>query len=168
MNTIPEIQTDNFDLEDSDDIIGIAKSVVDGHHPGILATVDENGRPAVRWMTTLSFDQFPIFYTLTRPDSRKVAQIATHPEVNWLFFNRNRTLILNLLGKARVLSDTPTLKRVWNKVVDKSLPYFMDQYAKGLGFVVIETRVETIECTSPKSALRFKIDAAEMAEPHYP
>jgi hypothetical protein len=74
---------------------------------------------------------------------------------------------LNLIGKARVLYDTPTLKRVWKKVVDKSLPYFMDQYAKGIGFVVIETRAEVIECTSPKSALRFKIEAAEMEEPQY-
>jgi general stress protein 26 len=167
MNIAPEPERDNFEFEDADDIIGIAKSVVDGHHPGILATVDEDGKPAVRWMSTLSFDQFPIFYTLTRPDSRKVAQIEKTPVVNWMFSNHNRTLILNLIGRARVLKDTPTLKRVWQKVVDKSLPYFMDQYAKGLGFVVIETRVEVIECTSPKSALCFKIEAAEMAEPYY-
>jgi general stress protein 26 len=167
MNSSPAVEIDNFEIEDSDDIIGIAKSVVDGHHPGIMATVDEHGKPAVRWMSTLSFDQFPIFYTLTRPDSRKVGQIAGNPVVNWMFFNRNRTLILNLIGKARVLNDTPTLKRIWNKVVDKSLPYFMDQYAKGAGFVVIETRVELIECTSPKSALQFKIDVSEMKEPHY-
>jgi general stress protein 26 len=167
MSTAPEIENARFDMEDSDDIVAMAKSVVDGHHPGILSTVDEEGNPAVRWMSTLSFEQFPIFYTLTRPDSRKVGQIAKNPVVNWMFFNCNRTLILNLIGKAHVLTDAPTLNRVWKKVVDKSLSYFLDQYAKGPGFVVIETRVELIECTSPKSALRFKIEASEMKEPHY-
>jgi general stress protein 26 len=167
MNTPSEIETDNFELEDSDDIIGIARSLVDGHHPGILATVDEDGRPAVRWMSTLAFDEFPIFHTLTRPDSRKVAQIAKHPDVNWMFFNHNRSLILNLIGRARILSDIPTLKRIWKKVVDKSLPYFLDQYTKGPGFVVVETAIKAIECTSPKSALRFAIEPSEMVEPHY-
>jgi general stress protein 26 len=167
MNHAPEPFPDNYDIESNDDIIAAAKSIVDGHHPGILATVDEEGKPAVRWMTTLTFDEFPIFHTLTRPDSRKVRQIIKNPQVNWLFTSRNRTLLLNLIGTACIRTDTPTLKRVWAKVVDKSLPYFMDQYAKGLGFVVIETRVETIECTSPKSALRYRIEPAEILEPHY-
>jgi len=167
MNTSPEIDPESFDIEDSGDIIGIARHLVDGHHPGLLATVDENGNPAVRWMATLAFDEFPVFHTLTRPDSRKVKQIAKHPAVNWMFFNRDRTLILNLIGEARVLSDATTLKRIWGKVVDKSLPYFLDQYTKGPGFVVIETTVKAIECTSPKSSLRFAIDPSEMIEPHY-
>jgi len=167
MNAPKDFEADHDELEDSADIIGIARSIVDGAHPGILATVDEKGNPAVRWMTTLSFEEFPVFYTLTRPDSRKVGQITHHPAVNWMFFNRSRTIVLNLIGKATILTDTPTLKRVWNRVVDKSLPYFMDQYAKGLGFVVIETRVETIECTTPKSSLRYVIQPEEMLDPHY-
>jgi general stress protein 26 len=167
MNTSSEIETESFEIEVSDDIIGAAKGLVNGHHPGILATVDEEGKPAVRWMATLAFDEFPIFHTLTKPDSRKVAQIAKHPEVNWMFFNHNRSLILNLIGQARVLSDVATLKRIWDKVVDKSLPYFLNQYAKGPGFVVIETTIKAIECTSPKSAMRFAIEPSELVEPHY-
>jgi general stress protein 26 len=167
MHTSSEIETGNFEIEDSDDIIGVAKSIVNGHHPGILATVDGDGRPAIRWMATLSFDEFPVFHTLTRPDSRKVAQITKHPDVNWMFFNHNRSLILNLVGTARVLSDVATLKRIWEKIVDKSLPYFLDQYAKGPGFVVLESTIKAIECASPKSALRFAIEPSEMVEPHY-
>lgn len=167
MNTDSEINTESFEIEDSDDILGIARQLVDGNHPGILATVDEHGKPAVRWMATLAFDEFPIFHTLTRPDSRKVTQLKMHPEVNWMFFNRDRSLILNLIGTARVLTDVPTLKRIWKKIVDKSLPYFLDQYGKGPGYVVIESTIHSIECTSPQSSLRFAIQPSEMKEPHY-
>jgi general stress protein 26 len=163
MNTKPTIDCESFDIEDSEDIIGLAKTLVNGRHPGILGTVDEHGKPALRWMSTFSFDEFPVFHTLTAPGSRKVEQIQQHPDVNWMFFNQDMSLILNLVGKARVLTDTRTLKRVWRQVEDKSHPYFLDRYAKGPGFVVIETTVEKIECNSPQNALRFAVQPSELA-----
>lgn len=152
---VPE--NDSFNIEDSDDIIGVAKGLVDGRHFGILGTVDEKGSPAVRWMSTLSFDEFPRFYTLTHPRSRKVEQIKHHSEVTWMFSNHDLSLILNLKGTARVITDRPILKRVWKQIEDKSHAYFLKQYADAPGFVVIETTVETIECTSPCNTLSFTI-----------
>lgn len=162
MSIAPVIDSDSFNIEDSDDIIGLAKTLVNGSHPGVLSSVDQHGKPEARWMATLSFDEFPIFYTLTSPDSRKVEQIKHHPDVNWMFSNHDLSLILNLIGKARVLTDTPTLKRVWKQIEDKSQAYFLNQYSKGAGFVVIETTVEVIECASPKNALRFTLNPAEL------
>jgi len=167
MNTTPEIDSESFDIEDGGDIIGLAKGLVNGRHPGILATVTQNGKPAVRWMSTFSFDEFPIFHTLTAPDSRKVKEIAQHPDVNWMFFNHDRSMILNLIGKAHVITDTVELKRIWTKVKDKSLTYFLDKYGKAPGFVAIETKIESIECTSPKSALRFAIETGELKDARY-
>ncbi len=163
MNTAPETDSESFDIEDSEDIIGLAKSLVNGLHAGILSTVDQDGKPEVRWMSTLSFDEFPVFYTLTAPDSRKVGQIRQHPDVNWMFFNHDKSLILNLLGKARVLTDTRTLRRVWKQVEDKSHAYFLKEYAKAPNFAVIETTVESIECSSPQNALRFTVKPSELA-----
>lgn len=163
MSNSPISENDHFDIEDGEDIIGVAKGLVDGHHLGVLSTVNESGKPEVRWMSTLSFDDFPRFYTLTHPHSRKVEQIQRHPAVNWMFSNDDLSLILNLIGKARVLTDTPTLKRVWQKIEDKSQAYFLKEYAKGPGFVVIETTVEVIECTSPDKALHFTISPELLA-----
>ncbi|HEY5895599.1 MAG TPA: pyridoxamine 5'-phosphate oxidase family protein [Chthoniobacterales bacterium] len=168
MKTPPEIDSESFDIEDSEDIIGLAKSLVNGRHPGILCTVDQEGKPAVRWMSTLSFDEFPIFHTLTSPNSRKVGQIQQHPDVNWMFSNSDKSLILNLIGKAKVLTETRTLKRIWKKVEDKSHAYFLQEYAKAPGFVVIETSVTAIECSSPMNALRFAINPPDLAHAHYP
>jgi len=168
MNTIPEIDSDSFDIEDSEDIIGLARTLVDGSHIGLLCTVNLEGKPEVRWMSTLSFDGFPVFHTLTAPDSRKVREVKAHPDVNWMFSNHDRSLILNLIGKARIITDTPMLKRVWKHVEDKSHAYFLNQYAKGPGFVVIETTVEEIECTSPKNGFRFAVKPSDLAHAHYP
>ena len=168
MNTAPEIDSDSFDIEDTEDIIGLARSLVDGSHPGLLSTINLSGKPEVRWMSTLSFEEFPIFHTLTGPNSRKVAEIKQHPDVNWMFSNHDLSMVLNLIGKARVLTDTPTLKRVWKQIEDKSHAYFLNQYAKGPGFVVIETTVESIECTLPKNVMKFCVVPSALAHGRHP
>ncbi len=159
----PVLDPDSFDIENSEDVIGFAKQLIDGSHPGILGSVDQNGNPEIRWMATLSFDEFPVFHTLTAPDNRKVDQIKLHPTGNWMFSNHDLSLTLNLIGKGRILTDTRTLKRVWKQIEDKSQAFFLNQYAKGAGFVVLETTVETIECSSAKNSLRFALQPSELA-----
>ena len=123
---------DSFDIENSEDVIGFAKQLIDGSHPGIYGSVEQNGNPELRWMATQSFDEFPVFHTLTAPDSRKVEQIQLHPNVNWMFSNHDLSLTLNLISKARILTDTRTLKRVWKQIKDKSHAFFLIIMAKVL------------------------------------
>ncbi|CAN5289999.1 hypothetical protein BH23VER1_BH23VER1_05240 [soil metagenome] len=163
MKSAPVIDPESFDIEDSEDILGLAKTLVNGRHPGILTTVDADGVPRTRWMSTLAFDDFPVFYTLTAPDSRKVAQIRQHPAVSWMFSNHDLSLILNLSGTARVLTDPQTLKKVWQEAEDLSHAYFLERYSAPPGAAVIETTVEAIECSSPKNGLRFEISPREIA-----
>ena len=155
---------DSFSLEDSDDIVGVAKQIIDGHHIGVLTTVDEHGESHSRWMATLAFDEFPKIITLTSAHSRKVAQINRHPRVHWMFSNHDLTLILNLSGEARVTSDPGTIKRAWKNVKDKSRAFFLNNF-NGKP-VVIETTVDLIECTIPNSNFQLteKV-AAELPAP---
>ncbi|TLD69307.1 pyridoxamine 5'-phosphate oxidase family protein [Phragmitibacter flavus] len=162
MKTTVDLESQSFDVEDAGDVIGLAKTLVNGEHAGILSTVDMEGKPQTRWMSAFSFDEFPRFYSLTAPESRKVEEIRHNPAVNWMFFNKDCSLILNLHGKARIVEDAPVLKRIWQQVVDMSHVYFLDQYASGLGFVVIETMVESVMATSPKNSLRFELDPQEL------
>ncbi|MDB6134810.1 MAG: pyridoxamine 5-phosphate oxidase-related FMN-binding protein [Verrucomicrobiales bacterium] len=160
MGTEITLEHNFYDIEDSGDILGLAKSLVNGRHPGILATVDANGSPRLRWMSTLSCEAFPVFHSLTAPNSRKVREILRHPAVHWMFFNADKTLVLNLTGWARIIEETALLKQIWRKIVDTSHAYFLNEYAEKPGFVAIETTVEAIECSSPGNALRFEIDPA--------
>lgn len=166
MNPMIDPGNASFDIEDCEDVIGMVKTLVDGRRPGILGTVDKEGKPHVRWMATFSFSEFPIFHTLTHPESPKVTQIREHPYVTWMFSNDDLSLIVNLAGRARVLTDTRSLKRIWAKIDDKSHAYFLRQYTKGAGFAVIETLAESVQCCSPKNNLYFEVGTDEVARMH--
>jgi general stress protein 26 len=138
-------------------------TVAQSNNPGVLSTIDQTGFPQSRWMATMSFDDFPDLYTLTAAKSRKVGQIKEHPVVQWMFTDRDFSIVVNLTGRAEIfLRDAETMKRVWNQIVDKSRAYFMNDAVEGPGFVVIHTKVEMVECCIPKRALRFLIDPDEM------
>lgn len=149
---------ESFSLEDSDDLIGVIKNLIDGNHPGLLATVDEKNRPHARWMATFAFEQFPHIYTLTAPKSRKLAHIAFNPSVEWVFSNQDLSLILTLSGTARVLTETAAIKKAWRMVEDKSHAYFLNNFNEKPGFAVLETTVTEIACCIPQSGFRWAID----------
>jgi general stress protein 26 len=151
-----------FVLEDGGDVLGLINEMVRGRYPGLLHTIGLEGFPKARWMSTLSAEEFPLFYTLTGPESHKVKEIEANPRVTWMFFNQDLSLVIQMSGQARILRDTPTLKRIWRQVEDKSHAYFLKMYSPGLGFVVIETKIELLECSSPKNLLRFGVDLKEI------
>jgi general stress protein 26 len=136
-------------------VVDIAKRMADGRRPGILATVDEKGRPHLRWMATLSLEEFPLLYTITSPASRKIEHINRNPEVSWMFTNEEMNVIININGQARMTTDSAKMNRVWKLLEDKSKAYFLNIQTDGPGFAVIETEIEDIECVIPQYDFRF-------------
>jgi general stress protein 26 len=165
MNIFPETDVDSLDPKNRDQIIIMARELLQGGNPGIFSTVDHSGFPQSRWMATMSFDDFPDLYTLTSATSRKVAQIQEHPIFHWMFSNHDLSFIVNLTGRAEIyLHEADAMKRIWQQIADKSRAFFLGDAVKGPGFVVIHTKVEMIECTIPRKLLRFSIDPAEMSD----
>jgi general stress protein 26 len=163
MNNFPTTDITSLDLKNREQTIRMAKELLRGGNPGILSTVDQKGFPQSRWMATMSFEDFPDLYTLTSATSRKVAQIQQNSAVHWMFSNRDLTFIINLTGKAEIyLHEAEAMTRIWRQIVDKSHAFFLGDSVRGPGFVVIHTKVETIECTIPSKLLTFTIDPAEM------
>ncbi len=164
MNTFPQTDVNSLDPNDRAQVIRMARQLLKGNNPGVLSTVAQGGFPQSRWMATMSFDDFPDLYTLTAANSRKVAQIKEHPVVQWMFSDRDLSFVVNLTGRAQLfLRDAETMKRIWSQIADKSRAYFMNAAVEGPGFLVIHTKVEMVECTIPKRALRFLIEPDEFA-----
>ncbi|MCE0498781.1 MAG: pyridoxamine 5'-phosphate oxidase family protein [Methylacidiphilales bacterium] len=136
--------------------IDLAKKLADGKRPGILGTVDQQGMPHMRWMATLSLHDFPLLYTITSPKSRKIEHIRHNPSVSWMFSDDTMTMIVNLRGKARIADDAGKMLHVWNLLEDKSKAYFLSIGADGLGYAVIETEIEDIDCIVPKYDIKFQ------------
>jgi general stress protein 26 len=157
-----DISDSRVKSEDNEELRRQALELIHGSHPGILSTIDEKGYPQSRWMATFSSDDFPLFYTLTSPNSRKVHQISLQPKVTWLFFNRDLSLTVTMRGQARILIDITSLRQIWKKVQDKSLAYFLKNYNEGIGFAVIETTIEGIEWCRPKENQRVELDLKEI------
>lgn len=158
----PHLLTDAFDLDDCEDIVGMAKHLIDGHHPGILSTVDAAGRPHLRWMSTLAFDDFPNLYTLTSPNSRKLVHLAERPLVSWMFSNEDLSMVLTLSGPAKVLYDKRDRARIWKLVEDKSHAYFLNNFGNKPEYVVLQTTVDEIECTLPRNNFRWSMDTRDL------
>ena len=165
MNNFPDTNVDSLDPRNRDEIISMARRLLRADNVGMFCTIDESGFPQARWMATMSFDDFPDLYTLTSARSRKVAQIQAHSTVHWVFSNRDLTFIVNLTGSAEIyLHEAEEMKRIWQQIADRLRAFFMQDPAKGPGFVVIHTKVETIECTLPRKVVTVSIDPVEMRE----
>ncbi len=146
---------ESFDIEDSDDLFGVARQLIDGRHFGVLTTTDSDGAPHARWMATMTFEKFPRILTLTSAGSGKVKHIRANQHVDWLFNNEDFTLVLNLKGRARIFTDTVSIKRAWKAIKDKSHAYFLNNMAGDSKIAVIETVVERVDYTAAQHGLRF-------------
>jgi general stress protein 26 len=151
----PESSNPSEGARHASHVVDLAKKLADGSRPGIFATVDGAGQPHLRWMATLSLRDFPLLYTITSPASRKIEHIGQNPRVSWMFSNEDMTIIINISGKARIVSDFAKMNRIWKLLEDKSKAYFLNINSDGLGFAVIETEIEDIECVIPKYDFRF-------------
>jgi general stress protein 26 len=129
----------------------------------MLATVDENGGPHMRWMATLSLNDFPILYTITSPASRKLQHIRSNPNVSWMFSNEEMNIVVTLRGKARIANDVGKMQYVWKLLTDKSKAYFLNIKNDGPGFAVIETEIEDIDATVPKYEIAFHAHAEDIS-----
>jgi general stress protein 26 len=160
--SIPIKSTEVATTPHADYVIDLAKKLADGKRPGILSTVDKQGMPYSRWMATLSLHDWPLLYTITSPTSQKIQHIIDHPSVSWMFSNEERTVIINIRGRARIARDFEKMERVWKLLEDKSKAYFLTNPIDGPSFAVIETEIEDIDAIVPQYDIRFEAHAVDL------
>ncbi len=136
-------------------VIVLAKQLADGNRPGALATIDREGKPHMRWMSTLSLQEFPCLYALTSPVSRKVEHIRANPNVSWMFTTESSSMVINLSGTASIVTDKNVINRIWRVIENKSNAFFLSLDTAADGIAVIETVIEDIECVVPRYDLHY-------------
>jgi len=80
-----------------------------------LATITEDGKPWVRYVTPMA-DENLTFWMATFIHSRKVAQIRKNPEVHLtvgVSDMETAESYIQVQGKAEILTDTETKRAVW-------------------------------------------------------
>jgi pyridoxamine 5'-phosphate oxidase len=106
---------------------------------GVLATIDKNGNPRMRWMTPTTLKGRPnVLFAVTSPDFGKVVQLDAHPEVEWMIQTRALDQIVNLRGKINIL-DNPAIKSEVMEHLAKRLTVFWKVNTEKTDFIVLET-----------------------------
>ena len=89
----------------SEEIITAAKELIAADRPFVLATVDQDGGPQVRWMGAFMLQDPLVCYMAAGGQSRKIEQLKANPS-----FGR----VATLSGTAEIVEDIDTKRRAWD------------------------------------------------------
>ena len=129
-------------LMDKLELMNIVERILDNAKAAVLATCDAEGRPHMRWMIPAIVPGRPgAMFALTSPRFIKVAEIAAHPEAEWLIQSRTLDEVVNLRGRINVV-DNPSLKAEILETIGHRLSTFWKICEDDMDFVVLETVIE--------------------------
>ena len=134
------------------EILEILETLVDETRTAILASVDGDGRPHMRWMMpALLRGRTGAIYTVSSPDTPKIHDLEARPQVEWMITSRSLDRVVTVRGRAQVV-DSPTIKREVLEAVGRRLAAFWKYNDDPTRLVVIETIAETACCYQPMKA----------------
>ncbi len=120
----------------------------------ILATVDADGRPHVRWMTpTVVRGRDGFLYAVTSPDFHKAAEAEENPAVEWLIQTKSLDEILTVRGQISVVDDAAAKAEVL-EAIGGNLGVFWKMNPDESKLVVLETEIDEIVQLKPMTGHR--------------
>lgn len=123
------------------ELLGIARDVVEGAAFVSLATLDDEGYPAVRAMDPLPPDENWVVWLATNPGSRKVQQLRARPRVALHYLAERVPAYVSLIGRARLVDDPELKARHWK---DSWTPFYPDRDQSVLLIEVTPIRLEVV------------------------
>ena len=123
------------------ELLGIAREVVEGAAFVSLATLDEDGYPAVRAMDPLPPDSNWVVWLATNPGSRKVGQLRARPRVALHYLAEGVPAYVTLIGRARLVDDPEMKARHWK---ESWTPFYPDRDQSVLLIEVTPVRLEVV------------------------
>lgn len=115
----------------------------------VLATVDGQQRPQMRWMGGLfqDPDRKRVLYMCCGARSRKMAQIADNPNVQLLFTAPDFECVVKLEGSAVAVVEPSVKRMVWNNMPGAQ-KHFTSPDAPGFGVIEFTTEGIEVLCTN--------------------
>lgn len=107
----------------------------------VLATVDADGQPHMRWMGALVEhpEQPWTFFLACNKDSRKMGQIAANPNAQLLFTNQDTWAIATLSGAAEAVDCEHARQLLWDGV-PAMRRYYSGADDPNMGVIMFKTK----------------------------
>jgi general stress protein 26 len=123
-------------------LLNILESILDEVKTAILATVDAEGRPSMRWVSpAVVRGRAGALYMVTSAKSKKVQHLKSNPQVQWLFQTRALDRIITVDGRVNVV-DNPSIRAEVLEVVGPRLRPFWKINMEERDLLVLETIIE--------------------------
>lgn len=146
------------------ELLGIAREVVEGAAFASLATLDDEGYPAVRAMDPLPPGEDWVVWLATNPGSRKVEQLRARPRVALHYLAEGVPAYVTLIGRARLVDDPEMKARHWK---DSWTPFYPDRDQSVLLIEVTPIRLEVVSEAhgAPGDAETWRAHVVEFLRP---
>ena len=141
--------------------ISLLGAIIDEAKTAVMATVDEEGRPHMRWMTPTLIPGRPgAIYALTSPEFEKVKHLAGNPHAGWIFQTRLLNRVANVSGPVNVIDNSAMKAEVLERI-GRRLNVFWRVNEDPSSFVVLETVIEEAEYFEPMKNVHERISFKE-------
>jgi general stress protein 26 len=129
---------------DKEQIVGIAREMIQAGRPFLLATVDEKNQPQMRWMGGSVLDEPLTVWMAGSATGRKMAQIRANAAAQLLYSDEKFGQTVTISGRAEVVDCADTKQRLW-KAMPALARYMSGPDDPGFGVVKFTgTRVELL------------------------
>lgn len=138
-------------------LMSLIDSLIEDAKAAVLATVDTNGVPHLRWITPGRIADRPGYlYMITAHDLNKVAQAKAHPEASILLQSRQLDQVLHLQGVLAVL-ENPVIRNATLERVSSMLHAFWKTGSPDRELIVLEFRITEALFYLPMSGVKEKL-----------
>lgn len=143
---------------DRKEFITTLDGVINDVKTGLLATVDGEGRPHMRWMTPTLLEERPgAIYAITSKNFAKREQLDENPKVQWLFQTRSLDTIFYVNGSTNLVDNKSLLTEVLD-VLAPRLRTFWNVNADETSLFVLETVMESGRYFLPMDGRKEEVD----------
>jgi len=142
---------------DSRSMLDTLERVLDRSKIAVLATVDSEGRPHMRWMTpAIVRGRDGFLYAVTSPDFQKTQQVDGNPRVEWMIQSKSLDEIVKLNGTMSVI-DNPSAKAEVLEAIGGHLATFWKMNPDEGKMVVLETAIEELRYVKPTTGEHHEV-----------
>jgi general stress protein 26 len=133
------------------------EAIIEESKTAVLATVDKDGNPHVRWMTPVVLKEKPnTLFATSSPDFSKIEQIKANNNVEWLLQTRSLDRVIKISGKIHLVEEPgfkaevmqaigPRLRVFWTLNDDPSKMICLEtEIISGSYFTPINGKSETV------------------------